>query len=162
MARVGSVDERVDRIDDQPFRADLFDDIAELFDDGHDVGRALDELEIALAGIEDRELSAADRLPDGKADRVRLMLDVLRLLVGDQDAGLLMLESAGQELQPEDALACADSSANEVDAVGEQSADAVIEQVDAADDAVGALFGRRGSAGDLLDGSEEWQGSVGL
>ena len=48
VARVGGVDEREDRIDDDSRRADLLDVVAELVDDRHHVRRTLDEVEVPL------------------------------------------------------------------------------------------------------------------
>ena len=143
MARIRRVDQGEDRIDDQAFRAERLHVIAELFDDGQDVSGTLHQLEVARAGIENGELAAADRFLDGEADGVRLRDHVLRLLVGDEDAGLLQLEAAREVLQAEERLADTAATFDQIHLVRHQPARAVVEQVDAADDAVGVLRRRR-------------------
>src|SRR6185295_8036281 len=98
VARIRRIDQRIDRIDDEALRADRLDVIRELVDDGHDVGRTLHEVEVTLTGIENRELTALDRLFDRKPDRLCLSDDILGFLVGDENARFLMLEAAREEL----------------------------------------------------------------
>src|ERR1051326_3235008 len=103
-------------------RANFLDVVAQLFDDGEDVGGAFDEIEIALRRIENRELIPLDRLLDWKADRFRLGDHVLRPLIGDQNAGLLMLEAAGEELQSDEALADAAAAFDDIDVIRHEDA----------------------------------------
>src|SRR5205085_859513 len=110
-----------------------------------------------------RSLSATHRLLDGEADGVRLRDHVLRLLIGDQDAGLLQLEAAGEVLQSEERLADAAAAADQINLVRQQAARAVIEEIDAADDAVAGRRGRGGCSrwwfGNAVDG--EWRVCLG-
>src|SRR5581483_11587561 len=119
--------------------ADAADAVAELFDDCEDVRGALDQFEIAGRWAEDRELLAADRGVELKADTPRLGEHRLRLLIGDQNARLVMLQSSCKELQSGDRLSYAHPAFDDVDVIGQQSAGAVIDQVDATHNAIGCL-----------------------
>ena len=56
----------------------------------------------------------------------------LRLLIGDQDAGLLMLEAARQELQTENRFSNPHPAFDNVYLVRKKAAGAVVDQIDAA------------------------------
>src|SRR6185369_2176590 len=64
---------------------------------------------------------------------------VFRLLVSDEHAWLVVLQAAGQELQADDRFADSGRSLDHVDMVRQQAPGAVVDEVDAADDAIGRI-----------------------
>src|SRR5438093_6182863 len=88
---------------------------------------------------------------------MRLRDHALRLLIGDQIAWLVKLEAARQILQAEERFADATPPAYEIHLVRQQSAGAVVEEIDAADHSVG---GARRS--DFMDWRSERQRDIAL